>query len=174
MSGKLPKRPQWYREMVARLRAQRTGREFEPHEFLEHAADEVEDHPDFVRFLARSDVAAYDRKVTTAQRADFEDEVTATDVARYVTPSLFPEEVLARLGLDRRLKLGFDRDVETADATHEDRMKAIAELERKKKSWEKSIDREIAAIEALDELAGDKTLREVVSDVPDEYGTGEP
>lgn len=172
MTKKLPKRPQWYQGMVATLRAQRKQREFPPHEFLEHAADEIQQHPDFVRFLARSDAAAYDRALSKEQQAQVDEEMLTAQAQGYLKQSLFPEEVLARLGLDPKLHLGFDRSVETADASHEDRMRAIAELERKKKSWATSIDREIAAIEALDELAGGKTLRQIISDEPDQYDTG--
>lgn len=171
--AKPPARPQWYRDMVATLRAKRKRREFPPHEFLEHAADEIQEHLDFMRFLARSDVAMYDRALSKEQQAQVDEEMLTAQAQGYIKQSLFPEEVLAKLGLDPKLHLGFDRSIETADATHEDRLKAIAELERKKKSWATSIDREIAAIEALDELAGDKTLREIISDEPDQYGTGD-
>lgn len=162
----LPARPQWYRDMIAELRAKRKKGEIPAHEFAELAADQVADHPDFLRSLAIADVARYDRAASREQQAALDDEAAMAQAQGYIKQSLFPEEVLAKLGLDPKLQLGFDRSVQTADATHDERMKAIAELERKKKAWETSIDREIAAIRALDELAGNSTLREIVADPP--------
>jgi hypothetical protein len=171
-SKPLPARPQWYKDMIAGLRANRKTGKIPPHEFLELAADEIEKRPDYMRSLARADASAYDKAVSREQRVQFDDEVATAQAMGIIKQSLFPQEVLAELGLDAQLVVGYDRKVETADASHDDRMKAIAELERSKESWSKSKDREIAAVKALDELAGDKTLREILDDRPDGYGHG--
>lgn len=171
--AKLPVRPQWFRETIAALRAQRKRGDIPDAEFAELAADEIEDHPEYLRSLAVADARKYDRAVTIEQAAQFTDEMATVAAKGYIQPSLHPEEVLEKLGLDRMLDLGYGRKVDTADATHEERQKAIAELERKKKSWETSVDKDIAAIEALDELAGNKTLREIIAEPPQIEETGE-
>jgi hypothetical protein len=169
-SKSLPDRPQWFKDTIATLRAQRSDGA-PPHEFGELAADEILKHPDYVRGLARTDALSYDAKVTNQQSAEWTEEMAAAVARGFMQPSMLPAEALARLGLDPELDLGFGNKVLTVDATPEDRMKAIAELERSKESWAKGRDKKIAAIEALNELAGGKTLREIIDDLPDEeYG----
>jgi hypothetical protein len=164
--AKLPSRPQWYRDMIAALRADRSAGHVPPGEFLELAADEIEGHPDYVRGALKADAAKYDRAVDSEQRAQFDDEISTATMLGYIKQSLFPDDVLKKLGLDVKLELGFGRSVQTVDATHEDRMKAIKELEDKVERWEKSTDRQIAAIRALDDLAGSRTLAEIIEEPP--------
>lgn len=171
--AKLPVRPQWYREMIAALRAQRKRGDIPDVEFAELAADEIENHPEYLRSLAVADAKKYDSAVANEQKAQWDEEMATVAAKGYIQPSLHPEEVLEKLGLDRTLDLGYGRKVSTADATRDERQKAIAELERKKKSWETSVDKDIAAIEALDELAGDRTLREIIAEPPQLEETGE-
>jgi hypothetical protein len=151
--GKLPSRPQWYRDKIASLRAARTSGSVTPAEFL-------------ARQLLRADAARYDRAVNGEQRAQFGGDAADAMARGFIVSPLLPEEVLARLGLDVKLDLGFGRSVQTADATHEDRLKAIEELEDKAKRWARSTDRQVAAIRALDDLAGDRPLREVIEEPP--------
>lgn len=172
MAKKLPDRPQWFKDMMGRLRGERKMRVFPPEEFLEHACDEADAHPEYPRVLARADIASYDHAMSKTQQGQVDDDMAIAEAKKYIRQSLFPNEVLAKLGLDPKLDLGWDRKVSTVDATPEDRQRAIAELERKKQSWSDSIDREIAAIRRLDEMAGGGTLREMVDDTPDEYGAG--
>ena len=165
-------KPQWFKDMMGRLRGERKMRILPPEEFLEHACDEAEAHPEYLRALARTDIAARDRAMNNAQQDQLDDDMAIAEARKYIKQSLFPDEVLAKLGLDPKLDLGWDRAVSTVDATPEEREKAIAELERKKESWIQSIDKDIAAIKRLDEMAGSGTLRDMVDDAPDEYGTG--
>ena len=166
-------KPQWFKDMMGRLRGERKMRVLPPEEFLEHACDEAEAHPEYLRALARADVAGRDRAMNNAQQVQLDDDTAIAEAKKYIKQSLFPDEVLAKLGLDPKLDLGWDRAVSTVDATPEDREKAIAELVRKKQSWISIIDRDIAAIKRLDEMAGTGTLRNMVDDTPDEYGSGE-
>lgn len=171
---KLPNRPQWYKDMVADLRADRSAGDVSPSEFLELAADEIEkQHQDgdpYWRSLAIDDVAAYDRAVSKEQRDAAADKATAEEAAKWLQRGLFPDEVLVKLGLDREINLGFDRRVETLDATHEQRLKGIAELERKKLNSTAGTQKRIDALKRADVMAGDKTLREIIDDRPEEYG----
>lgn len=168
----LPVRPQWFKDMIATLRAQRKAATIPPHEFLELAADEAEDHKDYVRDRIRDDIAAYDRKVSAAQAAQLSDDIAIAEAKKWLQESLMPTEMLEKLGLDTQLELGFGKKVPTLDATPEDRRKAIDNLELKRKNSDRGIQEKIDAIKQLNELAGDKTLRAIIDDRPDEYGTG--
>lgn len=171
-SKSLPARPQWYKDMIATLRAQRKTGKIPPHEFLELATDEAEDHKDYVRDRVRDDIAAYDRKVTAQQVAQIDDDISIDEARKWLQGSLMPTEMLEKLGLDTQLELGFGTKVPTLDATPEDRRKAIEQLEIKRANSNNGIDEKIAAIKQLNELAGDKTLREIIDDRPNgEYGT---
>jgi hypothetical protein len=171
--GKLPDRPPWYREMMAGLRAERSAGDVSPSEFLELAADEIQKRHDagdpFGRSLWISDAAAYDRAVRKEQVATAEEIRALEDAAGYLKPSLFPDDVLIKLGLEQELELGFGRTVKTLDATHDERLKAVAELERKLGNANLGIHKRIDHLKHADELARDKTLREIIAD-PEEYG----
>lgn len=173
---KLPSRPPWYREMVARLRAERSAGDTSPSEFLEHAADEIERRHQggdpYWRSLARADVAAYDRAVSKEQRDAAADDAATEEATKWVKRSLFPDEILIKLGLDTEINLGFTLRVQTLDATHEQRLKGIEELERKKSNSSAGTQKRIDALQRADDLAGDKTLREIIDNRPEEYGTG--
>ena len=110
-SKKLPARPQWFRSMIARLRAERSAGDTPPSEFLKHGADEIEsrrrDGDPYLRSLAIADVAAYDRLVTREQRTQAEDEAAITEATRWIQPGMLADDMLAKLGLDRELQLGF-------------------------------------------------------------------
>lgn len=171
---KLPSRPQWYKDMVASLRADRSAGDVSPHEFLEHAADEIErrhqDGDPYWRSLAITDVAGYDRAVSKEQRDAATDDAATEEAAKWIKRSLFPDEILIKLGLDPDINLGFERRVATLDASHEQRLKGIEELERKKKNSTAGTQKRIDALKRADYLAGDKTLREIIDDRPEEYG----
>jgi hypothetical protein len=169
----LPVRPQWYKDMIATLRAQRKAGKIPPHEFLELGTDEAQNHPEYVRDRLRDDIAAYDRKVGAAQAEQIKDDIAIAEARKWLQDSLMPLEMLEKLGLDAMLELGFGKKVATIDATAEDRQRAIDQLEHKRLNSNAGIDEKIAAIKHLNELAGDKTLREIIDDRPDEYGTGE-
>jgi hypothetical protein len=157
--------------MIAKLRAQRKRAEIPAHEFLELAADEAADHKDYVRDRLRDDIAAYDRKVTAQQVAQIDDDISIEEARKWLQGSLMPTEMLEKLGLDTQLELGFGNKVPTLDATPEDRRKAIEQLEIRRANSNSGIDDKIAALKQLNELAGDKTLREIIDDRPDEeYG----
>ena len=115
---KLPNRPQWYKDMVAQLRADRSAGDASPSEFLEHAADEIEkrhqDGDPYWRSLAINDVAAYDRAISKEQRDAAADDAVAEEAAKWLQRGLFPDEVLIKLGLDPEIKLGFGREVRPA------------------------------------------------------------
>lgn len=173
---KLPGRPPWYREMMARLRAERSAGDTSPSEFLEHAADEIErrhkDGDPYLRSLVIKDVTAYDRAVSKVQRDAAADAAAAEEATKWIKPSLFPDEVLIKLGLDPELNLGFDRRVKTLDATREERQTAIAELKRKLSNSTAGTQKRIDALKRADAMAGDKTLREIIDNTPEEYGYG--
>lgn len=173
---KLPNRPQWYKDMVARLRADRSAGDASPSEFLEHAADEIEQrHKDgdpYLRSLARNDVAAYDRAVSKEQRDAAADDAATEEAAKWIKRSLFPDEILIKLGLDRDINVGFGRRVETLDATHAERLKGLKELRQKRDNSTAGTQKRIDALERADYLAGDKTLREIIDNRPEEYGYG--
>ena len=86
--------------------------------------------------------------------------------------SLFPDEILIKLGLDRDINVGFGRRVETLDATHAERLKGIKELRQKMDNSTAGTQKRIGALERADYLAGDKTLREIIDNRPEEYGYG--
>jgi len=173
---KLPSRPQWYKDMVAQLRADRSAGDTSPSEFLEHAADEIEkrhkDGDPYLRSLAINDVATYDRAISREQRNAAADEAAAEEASKWLQRGLFPDEVLVKLGLDREINLGFSLRVETLDATHEQRLKGIEELERKKSNSTAGTQKRIDALKRADAMAGDKTLREIIDNRPEEYGYG--
>lgn len=170
---KLPSRKQWYKDMVASLRADRSAGDISPSEFLEHAADEIErrhqDGDPYWRSLAIADVARYDRAVSKAQRDAAADDAAAEEATRWIKRSLFPDEILIKLGLDPHINLGFDRSVATLDASHEQRLKGIEELERKKLNSSAGTQKRIDALKRADDMAGDKTLREIIDNRPEEY-----
>ncbi len=173
MGKLLPGHPQWFREMVARLRAERSAGDATPSEFLEHAADEIEmrhkEGDPFLRSLAIADVAAYDRAINKEQRDIVGDEAAKAAATRLLQGSLFPDDVLVKLGLDPDLELGFGRSVKTLDATHDERLKAIGQLVNQLSNANSGIKRRIDDLKRADELAGNKTLREIIAD-PEEYG----
>ena len=171
-SKSLPVRPQWYKDRIAELRAARKKGEIPAHEFLELGADEAVNHKDYVRDRVRDDIAAYDRKVTAQQVANIDDDISIQAARKWLQGSLMPTEMLEKLGLDMQLELGFGNKVPTLDATPEDRRKAIEQLETKRDNSNSAITAKVEAIKQLNELAGDKTLREVIDDRPGEYGTG--
>jgi hypothetical protein len=162
--------------MVAQLRADRSAGDASPSEFLEHAADEIEkrhqDGDPYWRSLAINDVAAYDRAISKEQRDAAADEAATEEAAKWLQRGLFPDEILIKLGLDPEINLGFGREVQTLDATHEQRLKGIKELERKMSNSTAGTQKRIDALKRADDLAGDKTLREIIDDTPEEYGYG--
>jgi hypothetical protein len=173
---KLPSRQQWYKDMVANLRADRSAGDISPSEFFEHAADEIErrhqDGDPYWRSLAIADVARYDRAVSKAQRDAAADDAATEEAVKWIKRSLFPDEILIKLGLDPDINLGFDRRVPTLDASHEQRLKGIEELRRKMTNSTAGTQKRIDALERADYLAGDKTLREIIDNRPEEYGYG--
>src|SRR6266704_439476 len=87
---------------------------------------------------------------------------------------LFPQEVLEKLGLPSQVDLGWEKKAQTADLDWDGFEKAISEVERKEKSWEKSLSEQKEALkrgQALVPRDNSKTLRQVISD-PEEYGYG--
>lgn len=173
---KLSNHPQWYKDMAASLRADRSAGDISPSEFFEHAADEIErrhqDGDPYWRSLAIADVAAYDRAVSKEQRNAAADGAAAEEAAKWLQRGLFPDEILIKLGLDPDINLGFERRVATLDASHEQRLKGIEELERKKLNSTAGTQKRIDALKRADDLAGNKTLREIIDDTPEEYGYG--
>lgn len=173
---KLPARPQWYRDMVAGLRADRSAGDVSPSEFFEHAADEIEkrhqDDDPYWRSLAIRDVKAYDDAVNKAQRNAAADDSAAEAATKWLQDGMLPDEVLIKLGLDPEINVGFDRRVRTLDASHEQRLKGIEELERKKLNSTAGTQKRIDALKRADAMAGDRTLREIIDDTPEEYGYG--
>src|SRR6266581_1937730 len=176
MGKKLPGRPQWFREMVARLRAGRSAGDASPSEFLEHGADEIErrhrDGDPYLRSLAIADVAAYDRLTTREQQDQARDEAALAAATRWIQPGMLADDVLIKLGLDRELELGFGRKVSTLDASHDERLKAIAELERNLANAHSGIQKRVDDLKRADDLAGDKPLRAIIVN-PEDYGYGD-
>lgn len=171
--GKKLNPSQWFKSAAASYRAMRTTGDLSPSEMRELLADDIQTHHEdgdsFGRNIWIDFIDKYDRDVLRAQR-DKADEVAALEMASgLLQQELFEPEVLARLGLDFDLELGFGRSVKTLDATHEERQKAIAELERKLDNANKGMLKKLEAIRRADDLAGDKTLREIISD-PGESG----
>jgi hypothetical protein len=162
--------------MVARLRAERSAGDTSPSEFLEHAADEIErrhkDGDPYLRSLVIKDVTVYDHAVSKEQRGTAADEAAIEEATKWIKGSLIPDDVLIKLGLDPEIQLGFGRYTKTLDATREERRKAIKELERQLGNANTGIRRRIDALERADAMAGDKTLREIIDDTPEEYGYG--
>ena len=96
---------------------------------------------------------------------------------RYASISM-PVHSALKLWIDQKNADGgvyvkaFGKKVPTLDATPEDRRKAIEQLETKRENSNRGIDAQVEAIKQLNELAGDRTLRETIDNRPDEYGTG--
>jgi hypothetical protein len=176
MGKKLPDRPQWFRDMMARLRADRRTGDASPSEFLEHGADEIErrhkDGDPYLRSLAIADVAAYDRLITREQRDQARDEAALAEATRWIQPGMLADDVLVKLGLDRTLELGFGRTVDTLDASHDERLKALAQLEHKLDNANEGIRKRIDDLKRADDLAGDKPLRAIIVN-PEDYGYGD-
>lgn len=171
MSSKpLPNRPQWFRDKIAELRADRRSGKIPPDEFLPLAADEAQRHPDYLRTLALDDIGAYDRAVGREQQRRIGLDAATADARHWLQASMLPAEMLEKLGLDPVLDLGWGKDVATLDATGADRAAARKQLETKRSNSSKGIGEKIAALDRLDEIAGAGTLREAIDDAPARYG----
>lgn len=177
--AKLPVRPQWYRDMIAGLRAERNAGDTSRTDFAEHAADEIvrrhKDGDPFLRSLAIADVRAYDSAVDREQGIKAGDLEDIEGAGIYIVPSLFTDDELAALGLDRVIDLGWGKTIRADDLDYEANEKAIAEFDRKAASWEKSMQEKKAPHERLRPvLASDKAkkLPQLIDNRPDEeYGT---
>jgi len=172
--------PQWLKDEHASLRAQRAAGDVTSSEMRELLADDIQSRHEagdpFGRAVWLDFIERLDRDVSNTQR-DNADEAMALELASgYLQPDLFPAEVLAELGLPAELDLGgYGKHVLTADARHTDVEKYLAELRRKRKSWDESLDERIEAAErTLTILPPDdsKTLREVIAD-PGDFGYGD-
>lgn len=173
--GKKLSPSQWFKSAAASYRSMRATGDMSPSEMRELLADDIQTHHEdgdpFGRNIWIDFIDKYDRDVLKTQR-DKADEVAALEMASgLLQQELFAPEVLAKLGLDLDLQLGFGRSVKTLDATHEERLKAIAELERQLDNANKGMVKKLEAIKRADSMAGDKTLREIISD-PGEFGQG--
>jgi hypothetical protein len=179
MGKKKSDTPQWFKEASASYRAMRAKGDLSSSEMYELLADDIQDRHEggdpFGRSLWIGFITGQESGAARAQ-AEAAAEVQALALASgYLQQDLFPREVLDRLGLPAALDLGgYGKSIATPDACHTDMQKYRAELERKRNSWDKSLDDRIeAADRALEILPEDdsRTLRQVISD-PEEYGTG--
>jgi hypothetical protein len=177
--GKKPGAPQWLKDALASYRVMRATGDLSPSEMRELLADDIQSRHEagdpmgraiWIEFIDRCD-----RDASKAQHDRADDAMALEFASGFLQPDLFPAEVLADLGLPPELDLGgFGKRVTTPDARYADVEKYLAELKRKRKSWDESLDERIDAAERTLALLPDdnsRTLREVVTD-PEDYGYG--
>lgn len=179
--GKKLTPPQWFKDAAASYRARRATGDMSPSEMRELLADDIQTQHEAGDPLGRTIwidfVDRHDRDISKAH-SDRADEMAALEGAfGFLQPSLIPEEVLESLGLPPVLDLGgYGKSVTAPEARHTDMQKYRDELERKRESWDKSLNERIdAADRALAILPEDdsKTLREIIADPGDDYGLGD-
>lgn len=174
--GKRLQPPQWFKDAAARERARRAKGDVSASEMYELLADGIQTRHQagdmFGRSLWIKFIASYDESLTNARAAAAAEEAAFAEATGYLQDELYPQELLERLGLPLVLDLGgYGKTIVAIDARHSDLQAYLAELERKKKSWDTSLqDRIAAATKALELLPADnsKTLRQVIAD-PDEH-----
>lgn len=172
--------PQWLKDALASYRAMRATGDLSPSEMRELLADDIQARHEAGDPLGRAIwvefIDKYDRDVSRAQHDRADDAMALELASGFLQPDLFPAEVLAELGLPPELDLGgYGKRIMTPDARHDDVAKYLAELKRKRKSWDESLDERIEAAERTLALLPDdnsRTLREVVANPDDDYGFG--
>jgi hypothetical protein len=177
--GKKLGAPQWLKDALASYRAMRAVGDLSPSEMREHLADDIQARHEtgdpFGRAVWVEFIDRLDRDVSNKQHENADEAMALELASGFIQPDLFPAEALAELGLPPELDLGgYGKRVVTPDARYADVEKYLAELRRKRKSWDESLDERIEAAErTLAILPSDnsRTLREVIAD-PEEYGHG--
>lgn len=177
--GKKLTAPMWFKESIASYRAMRAKGDLSVSEMYELLADDIQTHHDsgepFGRAIWIDYVTAHDARTTKAHADEAAEQAAFAAASGFLQSELFSKDVLDSLGLPAELDLGgFGKTIATPDARHADVRRYKDELERKKKSWDDSLDGRIRAAEkALEILPEDnsRTLRQVVTD-PEEYGFG--
>lgn len=170
--------PQWFKDQHARYRGQRAAGDIPPTEMPELLTDDIQSRHEngdpFGRDIWRDFATRYDRNVSNSA-ADAAAEAAALELASgFLQAEMFPAEVLASLGLPPELDLGgYGKKIATPNATYADAAKWKEELERKLKSWGKSLGDDIAAADHLLEILPEdnsRTLRDVIADPDDGFG----
>lgn len=176
--GKKLNAPGWFKESFARYRAQRAKGDLPVSEMYELLADDIQGRHEagdvFGRALWIKFVTGYDEDVRKTQASAADEERALAEATGLLQSELFPREVLDELGLAPEVDLGWGKKVATPDLDWAGFEKAISEVERREKSWEKSLGEEKAALkrgQALVPADNSKTLRQVIAD-PEEYGHG--
>ena len=147
-------------------------------EMYELLADDIQNRHQagepFGRLVWINFITGYDDGVRKSQTEAAADEQAFAEATGYMQTELYSKEVLEKLGLPLEVDLGWDKKVTTLDLDHDGFEKAIGEVERKEKSWEKSLAEQKEALrrrQALVPADNSRTLRQVISD-PEEYGYG--
>jgi hypothetical protein len=177
--GKKSDAPSWFKEACASYRAMRGKGDLAASEMFELLADDIQTRHEagdpFGRSLWVGFIIGYEGNLTKSQADAAAEEWALIQATGHLQTELFPREVLDKLGLPPVLDLGgFGKKLLAADACHGDMLKYRQELERKQKSWDTSLEKQIiAADRALEILPADnsKTLRQIVRD-PGEHGYG--